>query len=92
MSKGNSPQRAEMMRGLGANVILVDQVKGLPGNVTIEDVEAAKDKAMAIIEETGAYNVDQFENPNNSQAHYESTGPEIWRQTGGRVDAFLGNF
>jgi len=89
MSKGNSPQRAEMMRGLGADVYLVDQVEGRPGNVTLADVDAAKAKAMSIIEETGAYNVDQFENPNNSEAHASTTGPEIWRQTGGRVDAFL---
>jgi len=68
---------------------VVDQVEGNPGNVTLADVEAAKSKAMEIIAETGAYNVDQFENPNNSEAHYESTGPEIWRQTGGKVGAFL---
>lgn len=57
--------------------------------MTLADVQVATDTAMAIIEKTGAYNIDQFNNPNNSQAHYDSTGKEIWRQTGGKVDAWL---
>nr|6PMU_A Chain A, Beta-cyanoalanine synthase [Tetranychus urticae]6PMU_B Chain B, Beta-cyanoalanine synthase [Tetranychus urticae]7MFJ_AAA Chain AAA, Beta-cyanoalanine synthase [Tetranychus urticae]7MFJ_BBB Chain BBB, Beta-cyanoalanine synthase [Tetranychus urticae] len=89
MSKGNSPQRAIMMNALGANVILVDQVTGKPGNVTADDVAAAEETAMKIREETNAYYVDQFNNPTNCLAHYETTGPEIWRQTNGRIDAFL---
>lgn len=89
MSKGNSPQRAQMMRGLGANVVLTDQVTGQPGNVTSEDVAAAEEEAMRMKKESGAYYVDQFNNENNWLGHYNTTGPEIWKQTGGRVDAFL---
>lgn len=89
MSKGNSPQRAVMMSALGADVRLVDQVEGKPGNVTLADVTAAETLALDIIRQTGAYYVDQFGNDDNSSAHFDTTGPEIWRQTGGRVDAFL---
>lgn len=89
MSKGNSPQRATMMRALGANVILVDQVEGSPGNVTLADVTAAEEKGLQLVKETGAYYVDQFNNKDNPSSHADTTGPEIWRQTGGRIDAFL---
>ncbi|XP_053203360.1 uncharacterized protein LOC128388040 [Panonychus citri] len=89
MSKGNSPQRAIMMKALGANCILTDQVNGKPGNVTADDVAAAEEAAMKVKDEIGAYYVDQFNNQTNWLAHYEMTGPEIWRQTAGKIDAFL---
>ncbi|KAG4077713.1 hypothetical protein HA402_004172 [Bradysia odoriphaga] len=89
MSKGNSPQRAAMMKGLGASVELVDQVDGKPGNVTNEDIQAAIRRADEIAIETCGFLVDQFNNDNNYMAHKMTTGPEIWRQTGGRIDAFL---
>lgn len=41
------------------------------------------------LSQTGAYYVDQFNNEANINAHVKSTGPEIWRQTGGKIDAFL---
>lgn len=89
MSAGNSPQRAEMMRGYGAHCELVPQVSGQPGNVTLEDVEPALAKAEEIINNTPSiFYVNQFANPNNVRAHEETTGPEIWRQSGGHVDAF----
>lgn len=89
MSKGNSPQRATMMRAMGADVQLIDQVEGTPGNVTLADVSAAETRGLELVKETGAFYVDQFNNDNNSASHEESTGPEILRQTGGRIDAFL---
>jgi cysteine synthase A len=89
MSKGNSPQRATMMKALGAEVILVDQVEGTPGNVTLADVNAAEARGLAILKESGAYYVDQFNNDDNINAHVKSTGPEIWSQTGGKIDVFL---
>lgn len=89
MSKGNSSQRAVMMKGLGANVELVNQINGQPGNVTNDDIKAALNRAEEIVIETGGFLVDQFNNDNNYLAHKMTTGPEIWRQTGGRVDAFL---
>jgi len=89
MSKGNSPQRATMMRALGANAVLVDQVEGKPGNVTFADVSAAERHGLDLVESTGAYYVNQFNNENNSFSHESTTGPEIWNQTGGRINAFL---
>lgn len=53
MSKGNSPQRATMMKALGADVVLVDQVEGVPGNVTLADVNAAEEKGLELLKESG---------------------------------------
>ncbi|KAI1296565.1 Cysteine synthase 1 [Halotydeus destructor] len=89
MSKGNSPQRADHMRALGTNCETVAQVEGKPGLVTLADVKAAERRGLELVDELGAYYVNQFNNEANCQAHYETTGPEIWRQTGGRVDAFV---
>lgn len=89
MSKGNSEQRRIMMNGLGANLLLVDQVNGKPGSVTAEDKLAMRvfglDYAAKHPDE---YLVNQFENELNVQSHYETTAPEIWKQTNGKVDAF----
>lgn len=89
MSAGNSPQRSAMMRELGARVELTPQVDGTPGNVTGTDLEEVEKRALQLSMETGAFYADQFNNLANSRAHEETTGPEIWRQTGGRVDAFI---
>lgn len=90
MSAGNSPQRAEMMVGFGARCDRVPQVEGKPGNVTLADVDAATAAAQKIIDSTpDIFYVNQFNNPNNCRAHEEATGPEIYRQTGGRIDAYV---
>lgn len=89
MSKGNSIQRALHMEALGARCVRVPQVEGKYGNVTYADVQEIEKVGMKLVEENNAYYVNQFSNPNNSLAHYESTGPEIWRQTGHHVDAFV---
>ncbi|KAG6451450.1 hypothetical protein O3G_MSEX007160 [Manduca sexta] len=89
MSKGNSAQRAIHMEALGAKCVTVPQVEGTYGNVTLADVKAVEEVGLKIIEETGAYYVNQFNNDANAISHYETTGPEIWRQTGQRVDAFV---
>lgn len=89
MPKGNSPQRAIMMRGLGANTVLSEQVDGTPGHVTHNDVDVAEALCLKLWKETGAHYPNQFINDNNPGAHERTTGPEILRQTGGRIDAFL---
>lgn len=89
MSKGNSVQRAIHMEALGAKCVRVPQVEGTYGKVTLADVEVAESEGLRIVEETGAFLVNQFHNDANVTSHYESTGPEIWRQTGGHVDAFI---
>ncbi|MGI4793371.1 MAG: PLP-dependent cysteine synthase family protein [Janthinobacterium lividum] len=89
MSAGNSPQRVRMLEALGAEVVLVPQVDGAPGRVTGSDVSAAAGVARHIAAERGGFYVDQFHAPQYEQAHREGTGPEIWAQSGGRVDAWV---
>jgi len=89
MSAGNSPRRAQMLRGLGAEVVLAPQVDGVPGQVTGADVEAAARLAVEIARSRGAFYVDQFRNPHGVRAHEEGTGPEIWSQTGGAASGFV---
>ncbi|CAH0726306.1 unnamed protein product, partial [Brenthis ino] len=89
MSQGNSAQRAIHMDALGAKCIRVPQVEGTYGNVTLADVKAAEAEGLRLVEETGAYYVNQFNNKMNADAHYYTTGPEIWTQTGEHVDAFV---
>ncbi|CAH0694261.1 unnamed protein product [Spodoptera exigua] len=89
MSKGNSVQRALHMEALGAKVVRVDQVKGTYGSVAYADVEVVREVCSKLVEEQNAYFVNQFSNEANADAHYKSTGPEIWEQTGHHVDAFV---
>jgi cysteine synthase A len=70
-------------------VVLAPQVSGGPGRVTGADVEAAEELARGIALERDAFYVDQFANDDCPRAHEETTGPEIWEDTGGRLDAFV---
>jgi cysteine synthase A len=89
MSRGNSMERARMMRALGAEVVLVDQAPGsIPGQVSGEDLARVEQEARRIVRARGAFRADQFNLAGNVRAHYLHTGPEILRQTGGRIDAF----
>ncbi|HSF41653.1 MAG TPA: cysteine synthase family protein [Thermoanaerobaculia bacterium] len=89
MSAGNSPERVRMLEALGAEVVLVPQVDGGPGQVTGADVKAAADEARRLARRRGAWYVDQFHNPGSVAAHEHGTGPEIWRDLEGRLDAFV---
>lgn len=89
MSAGNSPARVGMLEALGAKVVLVPQVDGSPGKVTGSDIFVATEVARAISDEQHGFYVDQFSADEGVRAHYETTGPEIWRQLGGRVDAWV---
>ncbi|MBG89175.1 MAG: cysteine synthase [Verrucomicrobiales bacterium] len=89
MSRGNTPERARMMRALGAEVVLVDQLPGsADGVVTGEDLKLVDAEAGRIVEERSGFRADQFESEGNRRAHYLRTGPEILRQCGGQLDAF----
>ena len=89
MSRGNSMERARMMAALGAEVVLVDQLPGsLPGQVSGGDLERVDAAARRIERERGAFRADQFLRAGNPDAHYTTTGPEIWRQSGGSVTHF----
>jgi cysteine synthase A len=89
MSAGNSIERVRMLEALGATVTRVPQVDGAPGRVTGADIDAAATAARAFAHERRAFYVDQFHNPDTVRAHEQGTGPELWAQCGGRLDAFV---
>ncbi len=90
MSRGNTRERAQMMRALGAEVVLVDQITGAePGRVTGGDIRAVRQRAAELVNETGAYFADQFENIANADIHEKTTGVELWEQCGGQLDAIV---
>ena len=64
-----------MLEALGAEVILVPQVDGVPGQVTGADVAAAAEAAHSIAVEQQGFYVNQFHAPEGVQAHEETTGP-----------------
>ncbi len=79
-----SAEKMAHLRALGAEIVLTrsDVEKGHPAYY--------QDLAQSIVDRTpGAWYVNQFENPDNPRAHFEATGPEIWSQMDGRVDAFV---
>jgi len=89
MSRGNSPERARMMRALGAEVVLVDQMPGArEGEVSGDDLALVEAAAQRIADERRAFRADQFRHAGNFRAHYLHTGPEILEQTGGAFDVF----
>ncbi|WP_298919002.1 cysteine synthase family protein [uncultured Roseobacter sp.] len=89
MSKGNSPERARMMAALGAEVELVDQLpESRPGEVSGADLAEVDRVAARLTQERGAFRADQFRRTGNPDAHEQTTGPEIWKQSDGKIDAF----
>ena len=75
-----SLERRQTMRAFGAEIILTPQKGGM---------EAARDLAEKMVREGKGVMLDQFANPDNPLSHYEGTGPEIWRDTGGRITHFV---
>lgn len=79
-----SKEKQDLLRAYGATVIVT------PTELLPEDPESYYGVARRIVAETpGAYSPDQYTNPANPQAHYLTTGPEIWDQTEGRVGALV---
>lgn len=78
-----SPEKQELLRALGAEVIVT------PGGPPDDpgSYYAVSDRLAAEI--PGAFKPDQYSNPHNIRSHYESTGPEVWEQTDGRVTHFV---
>ncbi|HMZ11086.1 MAG TPA: cysteine synthase CysM, partial [Plasticicumulans sp.] len=75
-----SLERRATMKAFGAELILVTRAQGMEG---------ARDLALSMQAEGKGRVLDQFSNPDNPLAHYKSTGPEIWRQTQGRITHFV---
>jgi len=89
MSAGNSMERARMMNGLGAEVVLVPQAAGSQsGQVSGEDLAMVEEATLRIVTERNAFRADQFQLESNFRAHYCHTGPEILAQSPYPIDVF----
>ena len=80
MPEGMSEERKNIIKVLGGNLVLTPDS---------ENVDGAVKKALELKKKYGAFMPNQFSNINNPRAHYEFTGPELWRQSGGCIDAFV---
>lgn len=77
MPKASSEERKQAMTAYGAELILA------------EDMESARDQALAMQQEGKGHLLDQFNNDDNPLAHYKTTGPEIWQQSQGQITHFV---
>ncbi len=80
---GMSAERMKTLKAFGAEIVHV------PGGESDVDLAVEKAREIARSDPDRYFFVDQFNNPANAEAHYETTGPEIWEQMGGRIDAFV---
>ncbi len=80
MPENQSVERRQSMRAYGAELVLTPKDGGM---------ELCRDVAERMRDEGKGIILDQFANPDNPVAHYEGTGPEIWRDTGGRITHFV---
>ena len=80
MPEHMSVERRALMRAFGAEIVLVPRAQGMEG---------ARDLAQRMQAEGRGRVLDQFSSPDNPRAHYETTGPEIWRDTHGSITHFV---
>ncbi len=80
MPESATPERVKTMRAYGAVVHLTPAAQGMEGTI---------DFAHSMVAAGGYFMLDQFSNPDNVLAHYETTGPEIWRDTEGAITHFV---
>jgi len=80
LPENSTVERIKTMRSYGAKVILTPKELGMEG---------ARDYALKLKYKKGYYRLNQFDNTDNSKAHYKTTGPEIWRDTEGEVTHFI---
>ena len=80
MPENQSLERRQSMKAYGAELVLTPKAASMEG---------ARDTAERMVKEGKGIMLDQFANPDNPRAHYETTGPEIWRDTEGKVTHFV---
>ncbi|MGY8814074.1 MAG: cysteine synthase CysM [Gammaproteobacteria bacterium] len=80
MPEHMSLERRAAMKAFGAEIILVSKTEGMEG---------ARDMADEMEQKGEGRVLNQFSNPDNPRAHYEGTGPEIWRETDGKITHFI---
>ncbi|HET7314696.1 cysteine synthase CysM [Salinisphaera sp.] len=80
MPENMSEERRASMRAYGAEIVPISEAEGMEG---------ARDRARQMHDDGEGYLLDQFANPDNPRAHYETTGPEIWDATNGRITHFV---
>jgi cystathionine beta-synthase len=84
ISDKQSKEKMDILRAVGSKVIVC------PTNVDPADPRSYYSTSKRLAEETpNSWYVNQYDNPSNAKAHYESTGPEIWKQTDGKVTHFI---
>lgn len=88
MPRTQSQEKKDAIRSLGARLVEVDAVPYANPNHYVKYSRRLAEE-LASSEPGGAIWANQFDNVANRQAHYDTTGPEIWRQTDGRVDGFI---
>src|SRR5699024_5475925 len=81
MPETMSIERRKLLLGYGAQIVLTEGSKGMSGAIE-KAVELEKETENAIV-------LGQFVNEANPEAHYRTTGPEIWKDTDGKVDIFI---
>lgn len=80
MPEGSTEERVKTMRAYGATVILTPRDRGIEGSIDyVNDKIKSGDYLM----------LNQFANPDNPRAHFETTGPEVWRDTNGQITHFV---
>lgn len=80
MPENSTKERVQTMRAYGANVVLTPADKG---------IEGARDYAEDKVKQQGYFMLNQFANDDNWQAHYQTTGPEVWTDTAGAITHFV---
>ncbi len=82
MPENASSERISILRALGAELVLTDPLEGSDGSILVA-------RKMVADKPDLYWYANQYDNPANWQAHYDTTGPEIWSQTNGQVTHFV---